>query len=161
MLASCLNCLIYSITLLLFPCTLFNLLTSKVRFSLYVGLKGLLMYANGIYFILGFSSCANWEEPQSWCPSESWKCGTRVWWLCSKIGRTLYILYGIQISRMTRFFIIWVIIAVMFLPWCNLDQLHKADRGAHNYYLEKGIVDIRPDHILNLIHYEVRMPLHL
>ncbi|KEH31419.1 NAD(P)-binding rossmann-fold protein, putative [Medicago truncatula] len=26
--------------------------------------------------------------------------------------------------------------------------------GAHNYYLEKGIVDSRPDHILNLIHYE-------
>ncbi|CAJ1935438.1 unnamed protein product [Sphenostylis stenocarpa] len=26
--------------------------------------------------------------------------------------------------------------------------------GAHNYYLEKGTVDSRPDHILNLIHYE-------
>ncbi|KAH1250503.1 hypothetical protein GmHk_05G013646 [Glycine max] len=28
------------------------------------------------------------------------------------------------------------------------------DRGAHNYFLEKGVVDSRPDHILNLIHYE-------
>ncbi|KAK6930107.1 hypothetical protein RJ641_004201 [Dillenia turbinata] len=28
------------------------------------------------------------------------------------------------------------------------------DRGAHSYWLEKGTVDIRPDHILNLIHYE-------
>ncbi|KAK2383819.1 hypothetical protein QL285_071236 [Trifolium repens] len=32
--------------------------------------------------------------------------------------------------------------------------LEFGDRGAHNYYLEKGIVDSRPDHILNLIHYE-------
>ncbi|KAI3962340.1 hypothetical protein MKX01_005342 [Papaver californicum] len=29
-----------------------------------------------------------------------------------------------------------------------------ADRGAHNYWLEKGTVDADPDHILNLIHYE-------
>ncbi|CAK9145521.1 unnamed protein product [Ilex paraguariensis] len=29
-----------------------------------------------------------------------------------------------------------------------------ADRGAHVYWLGKGIVDARPDHILNLIHYE-------
>lgn len=36
----------------------------------------------------------------------------------------------------------------------RLAGLYKADRGAHNYYLEKGIVDSRPDHILNLIHYE-------
>ncbi|KAJ4749983.1 NAD(P)-binding Rossmann-fold superfamily protein [Rhynchospora pubera] len=28
------------------------------------------------------------------------------------------------------------------------------DRGAHTYWLAKGIVDARPDHILNLIHYE-------
>ncbi|KAJ8565959.1 hypothetical protein K7X08_008535 [Anisodus acutangulus] len=28
------------------------------------------------------------------------------------------------------------------------------DRGAHTYWLHKGIVDARPDHILNLIHYE-------
>ncbi|KAK2393973.1 hypothetical protein QL285_055861 [Trifolium repens] len=27
-------------------------------------------------------------------------------------------------------------------------------KGAHAYYLEKGIVESRPDHILNLIHYE-------
>ncbi|KAK4425764.1 hypothetical protein Salat_1770400 [Sesamum alatum] len=32
--------------------------------------------------------------------------------------------------------------------------LEAADRGAHAYWLEKGTVDIRPDHILNLIHYE-------
>ncbi|KAF9678040.1 hypothetical protein SADUNF_Sadunf08G0170500 [Salix dunnii] len=31
---------------------------------------------------------------------------------------------------------------------------HKADRGAHAYWLEKGTVEFRPDHILNLIHYE-------
>ncbi|PNX96836.1 putative NAD(P)-binding rossmann-fold protein, partial [Trifolium pratense] len=27
-------------------------------------------------------------------------------------------------------------------------------KGAHAYYLEKGIVESRPDHVLNLIHYE-------
>lgn len=37
----------------------------------------------------------------------------------------------------------------------RLAGLYKADRGAHSYWLEKGTVDIRPDHILNLIHYEV------
>ena len=36
----------------------------------------------------------------------------------------------------------------------RLAGLYKADRGAHNYFLEKGVVDSRPDHILNLIHYE-------
>ncbi|KAJ6769496.1 putative proteinD(P)-BINDING ROSSMANN-FOLD SUPERFAMILY PROTEIN [Salix koriyanagi] len=36
----------------------------------------------------------------------------------------------------------------------NLDCRHKADRGAHTYWLEKGTVEFRPDHILNLIHYE-------
>lgn len=37
----------------------------------------------------------------------------------------------------------------------RLAGLYKADRGAHSYWLEKGTVDVRPDHILNLIHYEV------
>ncbi|CAA3014615.1 Hypothetical predicted protein [Olea europaea subsp. europaea] len=36
----------------------------------------------------------------------------------------------------------------------RLAGLYKADRGAHTYWLEKGISDVRPDHILNLIHYE-------
>ncbi|KAF7837874.1 uncharacterized protein G2W53_006356 [Senna tora] len=36
----------------------------------------------------------------------------------------------------------------------NLDILNKEGRGAHAYWLEKGIVDSRPDHILNFIHYE-------
>ncbi|XP_004504648.1 uncharacterized protein [Cicer arietinum] len=36
----------------------------------------------------------------------------------------------------------------------RLAGLYKVDRGAHNYYLEKGVVESRPDHILNLIHYE-------
>ncbi|XXG84162.1 hypothetical protein AAC387_Pa10g1740 [Persea americana] len=36
----------------------------------------------------------------------------------------------------------------------RLAGLYKADRGAHAYWLEKGPVDARPDHILNLIHYE-------
>ncbi|CAL5395633.1 unnamed protein product [Camellia sinensis] len=36
----------------------------------------------------------------------------------------------------------------------RLAGLYKADRGAHMYWLKKGIVDARPDHILNLIHYE-------
>ncbi|XP_073053404.1 uncharacterized protein [Primulina eburnea] len=35
----------------------------------------------------------------------------------------------------------------------RLAGLYKADRGAHSYWLEKGILDVRPDHILNLIHY--------
>ena len=37
----------------------------------------------------------------------------------------------------------------------KLNYVHKADRGAHSYWLEKGTVEVRPDHILNLIHYEV------
>ncbi|KAB1214054.1 hypothetical protein CJ030_MR5G017317 [Morella rubra] len=36
----------------------------------------------------------------------------------------------------------------------KLNYVHKADRGAHAYWLEKGTVEVRPDHILNLIHYE-------
>ncbi|CAN1238847.1 hypothetical protein LINGRAPRIM_LOCUS2198 [Linum grandiflorum] len=32
--------------------------------------------------------------------------------------------------------------------------LESEDRGAHVYWLEKGTIDLRPDHILNLIHYE-------
>ncbi|XP_062176164.1 uncharacterized protein LOC133881242 isoform X2 [Alnus glutinosa] len=36
----------------------------------------------------------------------------------------------------------------------RLAGLYKADRGAHVYWLEKGTVETRPDHILNLIHYE-------
>ncbi|KAG6668178.1 hypothetical protein CIPAW_01G152900 [Carya illinoinensis] len=36
----------------------------------------------------------------------------------------------------------------------RLAGLYKADRGAHVYWLEKGTVEARPDHILNLIHYE-------
>lgn len=39
----------------------------------------------------------------------------------------------------------------------KLNYEHKADRGAHVYWLEKGTVETRPDHILNLIHYEVTM----
>ncbi|KAL6849924.1 hypothetical protein ACP4OV_020551 [Aristida adscensionis] len=35
-----------------------------------------------------------------------------------------------------------------------LDLPHKSDRGPHVYWLSKGTVDARPDHILNLIHYE-------
>lgn len=36
----------------------------------------------------------------------------------------------------------------------RLAGLYKADRGAHTYWLGKRTVDVRPDHILNLIHYE-------
>lgn len=36
----------------------------------------------------------------------------------------------------------------------RLGGLYKADRGAHTYWLAKGTVPYRPDHILNLIHYE-------
>ncbi|KAJ0093114.1 hypothetical protein Patl1_25574 [Pistacia atlantica] len=36
----------------------------------------------------------------------------------------------------------------------NLNYLYKADRGAHVYWLQKQTVEVRPDHILNLIHYE-------
>ncbi|GLU08328.1 hypothetical protein SLE2022_252460 [Rubroshorea leprosula] len=32
--------------------------------------------------------------------------------------------------------------------------LEFEDRGAHTYWLEKGTLNVRPDHILNLIHYE-------
>lgn len=39
----------------------------------------------------------------------------------------------------------------------NLNITYKADRGAHSYWLEKGTVEVRPDHILNLIHYEVHI----
>lgn len=37
----------------------------------------------------------------------------------------------------------------------NLNLHYKVDRGAHTYWLEKGTLEVRPDHILNLIHYEV------
>uniref|UniRef100_A0A5B7AXH1 NAD(P)-binding domain-containing protein n=1 Tax=Davidia involucrata TaxID=16924 RepID=A0A5B7AXH1_DAVIN len=36
----------------------------------------------------------------------------------------------------------------------RLAGLYKADRGAHIYWLAKATVEARPDHILNLIHYE-------
>ncbi|KAL0921973.1 hypothetical protein M5K25_005929 [Dendrobium thyrsiflorum] len=36
----------------------------------------------------------------------------------------------------------------------RLSGLYSADRGAHVYYLKKGVVDVHPDGILNLIHYE-------
>ncbi|XP_052190180.1 uncharacterized protein LOC127799925 [Diospyros lotus] len=36
----------------------------------------------------------------------------------------------------------------------RLAGLYKSDRGAHVYWLKKGTVDARPDHILNLLHYE-------
>nr|GLL42067.1 uncharacterized protein LOC109192594 [Ipomoea trifida] len=36
----------------------------------------------------------------------------------------------------------------------RLAGLYKADRGAHTFWLSKGTSEIRPDHILNLIHYE-------
>ncbi|KAL3648877.1 hypothetical protein CASFOL_005280 [Castilleja foliolosa] len=34
------------------------------------------------------------------------------------------------------------------------DASSTIDRGAHTYWLERGTLDVRPDHILNLIHYE-------
>lgn len=43
----------------------------------------------------------------------------------------------------------------------KLNYAHKADRGAHSYWLEKGTVEARPDHILNLIHYEVTMSFYI
>ncbi|XP_048136161.1 uncharacterized protein LOC115748517 [Rhodamnia argentea] len=45
---------------------------------------------------------------------------------------------------------------VMEIGGCviRLAGLYKEDRGAHSYWLEKGTVEVRPDHILNLIHYE-------
>ncbi|XP_031486763.1 uncharacterized protein LOC116255141 [Nymphaea colorata] len=36
----------------------------------------------------------------------------------------------------------------------RLAGLYSSSKGAHLYWLEKGTVDSRPDHILNLIHYE-------
>ncbi|KXG32499.1 uncharacterized protein LOC8075362 [Sorghum bicolor] len=36
----------------------------------------------------------------------------------------------------------------------RLAGLYKSDRGPHVYWLSKGTLDVRPDHILNLIHYE-------
>lgn len=38
-----------------------------------------------------------------------------------------------------------------------LNNEYKADRGAHTFWLEKGMVPSRPDHFLNLIHYEVHL----
>lgn len=37
----------------------------------------------------------------------------------------------------------------------DLNYVYKADRGAHIYWLSKGTVETNPDHVLNLIHYEV------
>lgn len=36
----------------------------------------------------------------------------------------------------------------------RLAGLYTKERGPHAYWAKKGIVDARPDHILNLIHYE-------
>ncbi|KAH7678818.1 NAD(P)-binding domain-containing protein [Dioscorea alata] len=36
----------------------------------------------------------------------------------------------------------------------RLVGLYNLDKGPHLYWLEKGTVETRPDHILNLIHYE-------
>lgn len=36
----------------------------------------------------------------------------------------------------------------------RLAGLYSLDRGAHTFWLKQGTVDSRPDHILNLIHYE-------
>ncbi|KAH7432472.1 hypothetical protein KP509_07G024100 [Ceratopteris richardii] len=36
----------------------------------------------------------------------------------------------------------------------RLAGLYTRDRGAHIYWLKRGTVDSRPDHIVNLIHYE-------
>ncbi|KMT08439.1 hypothetical protein BVRB_6g141160 [Beta vulgaris subsp. vulgaris] len=36
----------------------------------------------------------------------------------------------------------------------RLSGLYKADRGAHTYWLKQGKVELRPDHFVNLIHYE-------
>ncbi|CAL9116371.1 unnamed protein product [Musa acuminata var. zebrina] len=36
----------------------------------------------------------------------------------------------------------------------RLAGLYKEDRGAHTYWLARGTVDARPDHVVNLIHYE-------
>ncbi|CAE6038167.1 unnamed protein product [Arabidopsis arenosa] len=41
-------------------------------------------------------------------------------------------------------------LSIMFL----LNFVYTETRGAHTYWLSKGTVDARPDHILNLIHYE-------
>ncbi|KAF0920447.1 hypothetical protein E2562_035158 [Oryza meyeriana var. granulata] len=37
----------------------------------------------------------------------------------------------------------------------RLAGLYKIDRGAHYFWLRKGSLDTRPDHIINQIHYEV------
>jgi len=36
----------------------------------------------------------------------------------------------------------------------RLAGLYTRDRGAHTFWLQKGTVDARPDHFLNVIHYE-------
>jgi len=54
------------------------------------------------------------------------------------------------------------LLCLCLLSASNLDIiLNKVDKGPHIYWLEKGIVESRPDHILNLIHYEVRISTHL
>ncbi|CAN7007448.1 unnamed protein product [Brassica rapa subsp. trilocularis] len=55
-------------------------------------------------------------------------------------GGTVLRLAGLYIS-------FW---SIMFL----LNFLYTETRGAHTYWLSKETVDARPDHILNLIHYE-------
>lgn len=44
---------------------------------------------------------------------------------------------------------------VFFIFETDLNYAYKSDRGAHFYWLKKKIVEARPDHVLNLIHYEV------
>jgi hypothetical protein len=47
--------------------------------------------------------------------------------------------------------LLWVKLVSISLTWT-----HKIDRGAHVFWLRKGTLDTRPDHIINQIHYEVR-----
>ncbi|KAG2289895.1 hypothetical protein Bca52824_049499 [Brassica carinata] len=43
---------------------------------------------------------------------------------------------------------------VLLLPKVLITPLSSETRGAHTYWLSKETIDARPDHILNIIHYE-------
>ena len=74
-------------------------------------------------------------------------------------------LAGLYISSTNAYFLfqvqsLWTQTLIYYCGWnsssISLNWKHKIDRGAHVFWLRKGTLDTRPDHIINQIHYEVR-----
>ncbi|KAK6254569.1 hypothetical protein QUC31_016298 [Theobroma cacao] len=73
---------------------------------------------------------------------------------CDEVGWTLYILFSDLNYEEICIHASWTCGCNQYCIHDDLNFSYKLDRGAHFYWLQKGTVDCRPDHILNLIHYE-------